>query len=348
VAELWFWLVSVMVALYVVLDGYDLGAGTLHPWVAKSDKERREVLSAIGPFWDGNEVWLLAAGGSLCLAFPRVLASGFSGFYLAMFLVVWCLIGRGASIEFRSHVGEPLWRAFFDAIFAVTSTLLPVLFGAALGNVVRGVPLGPDGTFAIPLFTDFSAHGDVGILDWYTILVGLFALAAVTAHGANYLAWKTAGAVHERAVRAGRKLALATLVLWITTTLATMNVNPAIYTALPERPLAWIALALCLAGAGLAASGVVSNRPLRAFAGSSLFLLGLLATTAACVYPVMLRSSIAPEHSLTAQNSASGALSLSAGFTWWIIGFPLAIGYAVFLMRLHRGKAEAARDGEGY
>ena len=347
-AELWFWMVSVMVALYVVLDGFDLGAGTLHLWVAKRDTERREVLAAIGPFWDGNEVWLLAAGGSLALAFPRVLASGFSGFYLAMFLVVWCLIGRGAGLEFRSHVGEPLWRAFFDAIFAVSSTLLPILFGAALGNVVRGVPLGPDGTFSIPLFTDFSAHGEVGVLDWYTILVGVFALVALAAHGANFLTWKTEGAVHARAERAGRGLALATLVLWITTTLATMNVNPAIYAALPSRPIAWIALSLCLAGAGLWASGVVARRPLRAFVGSSSFLLGLLATTAACVYPVMLRSSVDPAFSLTAQNSASGPVSLSSGFAWWIFGFPLALGYAAFLMRLHRGKVAAARDGEGY
>lgn len=346
--ELWFWLVSVMIAIYVVMDGFDLGAGALHLWVAKRDTERREVLAAIGPYWDGNEVWLLAAGGALFLAFPRVLGAGFSGFYLAMFFVVWCLLARGCGIEFRSHVAEPLWRAFFDVCFAIASTLLPVLFGAALGNVVRGVPIGRDGTFSIPLFTDFSARGDVGILDWYTILVGVFALAAVTAHGAQFLAWKMSGEVHARALALAPRLTFIALALWIATTLATTRVNPAIFATLSERPLAWFALGVCITGALTQWLGVIKRRPLVAFCGSAAFMLGLLATTAACVYPVMLRSVIDPAYSLTAQNSASGAQSLRSGLAWWFIAFVMAVGYVALLLRLHRGKVAAARDGEGY
>jgi cytochrome d ubiquinol oxidase subunit II len=123
--ELWFWIVSVMIAMYVVMDGFDLGAGALHLLVARTDQERRSVLNAIGPFWDGNEVWLLAGGGSLFLSFPQVLASGFSGFYLALFLVLWCLILRGITLEFRSHVSDAMWRRFFDGLFWLASSALP-------------------------------------------------------------------------------------------------------------------------------------------------------------------------------------------------------------------------------
>ncbi|MBI5434426.1 MAG: cytochrome d ubiquinol oxidase subunit II, partial [Planctomycetes bacterium] len=147
---IWFALAALMLAAYVVLDGFDFGAGALHLFVARSDRERRQVLAAIGPFWDGNEVWLLAGGGVLFLAFPKVLASGLSGFYLAIFLLLWTLILRGISIEFRSHVADPLWREFWDATFGLASTLAPIVLGAALGNVVRGVPLSADGWFSLP------------------------------------------------------------------------------------------------------------------------------------------------------------------------------------------------------
>src|SRR5512133_1170454 len=190
---LWFWLVSVMVAIYVVMDGFDFGAGILHLVVAKTNEERRQVLGAIGPLWDGNEVWLLASGGCMFLAFPKVLAAGFSGFYLALFMVVWTLAMRGISIEFRSHLPDGMWRAFWDRAFMVASVLLPVLLGAALGNVVRGVPVDATGYFNIPLFTDFSAGNPVGILDWYTVLTGVFVLVTIANHGALFLVWRTEG-----------------------------------------------------------------------------------------------------------------------------------------------------------
>src|SRR5882762_221641 len=166
---LWFGLASATLAIYVVLDGFDFGAGALHVWVARNDRERRQVLAAIGPFWDGNEVWLLATGGILFLAFPKVLASGLSGFYFAIMLVLWSLILRGIAIEFRSHVASPLWRQAWDTVFCAASALLAIFLGAALGNVVRGVPLDARGWFSLELFTDFSAREPVGILDWYTV-----------------------------------------------------------------------------------------------------------------------------------------------------------------------------------
>jgi cytochrome d ubiquinol oxidase subunit II len=345
---LWFWLVSVMVAIYAVMDGFDFGAGILHHFVARDDSERRQVLGAIGPWWDGNEVWLLAGGGSLFLAFPKVLAAGFSGYYLAMFMVVWTLILRGISIEFRSHVEDRMWRVFWDFVFSFASVLLPILLGAALGNVVRGVPLDETGYFNIPLFTHFGTHNPVGILDWYTVLMGVFVLVTVTNHGALFLAWKTEGAVHERSHRIALPLSVLTAVLGGVATLATAKVNPAIFAHLPEAPLAWVGSLIFLLGLAAVFWGQLRGRHLLAFIGSGAFILGLLAATAACVFPVMLGSSLDPAWSLTAYNASVSEHGLATGLKWWFLGFPIAIAYFVFLFRLHRGKVKPAPDGQGY
>src|SRR5262245_45868831 len=265
-----------MLTAYVVMDGFDFGAGTLHLFVARTDRERREVLAAIGPFWDGNEVWLLALGGVLFLAFPKVLASGLSGFYFAIFLVLWVLILRGIAIEFRSHVEHPLWRAAWDFVFGVASAVMPVLFGAALGNLVRGLPLNQDGWFSLTLFTDFRTSGDVGILDWYTVLVGVFALVALIGHGGTYLAWKTGDAVQDRSRTAAIWCYASVALLWPLVTLATAFVNKHMYDALFDRPLAWLALIVAFGGIVSVALGLSRKRPLQAFLGSSAFLAGLL------------------------------------------------------------------------
>src|SRR5579864_9584328 len=144
---IWFCLVAIMITVYVLLDGFDLGAGAIHLLVAKTDQERRQVLASIGPVWDGNEVWLIAAGGTLYFAYPALYASAFSGFYLPLMMVLWLLMLRGIGIELRAHMDNPVWRGFFDVVFSVSSALLAIFFGAALGNVIRGVPLGPDGYF---------------------------------------------------------------------------------------------------------------------------------------------------------------------------------------------------------
>ena len=345
---LWFWLVSVMVAIYVVMDGFDFGAGILHLVVAKTNEERRQVLGAIGPLWDGNEVWLLAGGGSLFLAFPKVLASGFSGFYLAIWLVVWCLMLRGISIEFRSHLDDGLWRRFWDGTFAISSVLLPVLFGAALGNVLRGVPVDGTGFFEMALWTDFRIGARPGILDWYTVLIGVFALVTVTAHGALFLAWKTEGPVHERSRGFAMKLWGAVLVLWMVASYATATVNPGIFHHLPQAPLGWVASLIFLAGLVLVFVGLKRERFLLAFLGSGAFILGLLAASAACVYPVMLKSTLDPQFDLTALNASVGGHGLRTGLVWWLIGFPIAIGYLAFLFHFNRGKVKAAAEGEGY
>lgn len=345
---LWFWLVSVMVAIYAVMDGFDFGAGILHLFVAKTDTERRQVLASIGPLWDGNEVWLLAGGGAMFMAFPRTLAAGFSGFYMAMFLVVWTLIMRGISIEFRSHVKDSLWRSFWDAAFAIASILMPILLGAALGNVIRGVPLDGTGYFNIPLFTTFGVQNPVGILDWFTVLIGVFVLVTIAAHGSVFLAWKTDGEVQARALKLAGPLWGAVLLLWVVATLATRIVNPTLFKAFPHAPLAWLFFVVYVAGLALVFHGLSKARYLQAFLGSGAFILGILAATAACVWPVMLGSTIDPSFSLTAHNASVAPAGLVKGLVWWVIGFPIAIGYIVLLFRIHRGKVKAAAEGEGY
>ncbi|HET7294532.1 MAG TPA: cytochrome d ubiquinol oxidase subunit II [Vicinamibacteria bacterium] len=346
--ELWFGIAALTITAYVVLDGFDLGAGALHHVVARSDAERRQVLAAIGPFWDGNEVWLLATGGVLFVAFPPVLAAGLSGFYFAIFLVLWTLILRGVAIEFRSHLEDHLWRAAWDAIFAAASATLPVLFGAALGNLVRGLPLDRDGWFSLTLFTDWSAAPPVGILDWYSVSCGAFALIALAGHGATYLAWKTDGPVHERSHRLAGRLYALVAVLWPVLTLLTFRVNAPMLGALPARPLAWAALAAAVLGLVGVRIGLRRGRPLHAFLSSCGFLGGMLAATAACAFPVMLRSVPDADLSLTAYNSGVPAASLRTALAWSLLAFPLVALYFATLFRLHRGKAVAASAREGY
>jgi len=336
--ELWYGIVAATIIVYVVLDGFDLGAGALHRTLAKTDEERREILGAIGPYWDANEVWLIAFGGVMFAAFPRVLASGLSGFYLAIFLVLWCLILRAIAIELRSHLSDRMWRSFWDGTLVFASLLLPVLFGTALGNVIRGVPLTPDGWFQLTLFTTFRPRTPVGILDVYTILVGVFAAVSVVAHGAAFLGWQTRGALQERSVRAAFRWLLATVILWPIVTLSTHAVNPALLGALPSRPLGWLGLALALGGLVFAFVGLRRRRTLATFLGTSTFLGGLLAATAVCLFPALLPSSgVSP--ALTAYNASSDRYALGVAWGWWRLGIPLVLAQFVWLFWLHRRPA---------
>jgi cytochrome bd ubiquinol oxidase subunit II len=293
-------------------------------------------------------VWLLAAGGALFVAFPRVLAAGISGFYLAIFLVIWNLILRAVAIEFRSHVADELWRRFWDATFTVASTFLAVLWGAAVGNVIRGLPIRADGWFELTLFTTFRPRPPVGILDWYTILTGVFALVALMGHGAVFLAWRTAGPVGDRARTLARRLFIALVLLWPLVTWATFTVNPDLFRAFPGRPLVWLGLLAAVGGLGIVFPALSGGRPLAAFLGSSAWIAGMLVATAACLFPVLLRAVPDPALSITALDGGNTAAGLRTALGWWSLGFPIAVAYFVVLFRIHRGKAVAARDGEGY
>ncbi len=346
--ELWFGIVAVMLTMYVVMDGFDLGAGVLHLLVARTNEERRQVLAAIGPYWDANEVWLLATGGALFVSFPKVLASGLSGFYFAIFLVLWCLILRGVSVEFRSHVVAPMWRSFWDATFALGSTLLCVFFGCALGNLLRGLPLDENGWFGLALFTDFSARMPVGILDWYTVLVGVYALAALVMHGGAYLCWKTEGTVLDRSRRLALRAAVIVAALWPLMTVLTVRMNPAMFEQFARRPLAWACAAIALVGLVAVLTGLRRGAYRRAFLGSSAFLLGLMAATAASIFPVMLRGLADGGPSITAFDAANDAHGLGVAIRWWLVGIPLVVAYFAIQFRVHGGKAAVSPEGEGY
>ncbi len=237
---IWFWIVAVMVALYVVLDGFDIGVGILYPILGRSDADRRIMLRSIGPVWDGNEVWLLAGGGTLYFAFPLLYASAFSGFYLPLMIVLWLLIGRGVSIELRTHMDNPVWRSFFDGVFFLSSALLAIFLGAALANVIRGVPLGADQYFFLPLWTNWRVSPHPGILDWYTVIGGLVALIALATHGALYLAMKAPGALEERARRIAEKAWIALCAITLLSLPATTFVRPSSFKNYLHHPILFV------------------------------------------------------------------------------------------------------------
>jgi cytochrome d ubiquinol oxidase subunit II len=343
VETVWFAIVAGMLAVYAVLDGFDFGAGIVHRFVARTDAERRTVLAAIGPIWDGNEVWLIAAGGVMFLAFPRVYSAAFSGFYLALMIVLWLLILRGVAIESRSQQANPLWREFWDTTFAVASALLAIVLGTSLGNVVRGVPIDATGWFAMPLFTNFRLGPQPGIFDWYTTLVGLFTLCTLSGHGAVYLGWKTSGTVQSRSRNWARNAWLAAVPLWALVTGATVRIQPIVFTNLLSRP--WSVGFVVLICAGF--YGVFhflkreQERDFAAFLSSSAFLLGVLGATMAGNYPFWLRSTLDPAYGLSAENAAARMHALQVGVVWWTIGIILVGAYFVHLFRSFRGKTDA-------
>lgn len=341
---LWFLLTAVMIATYVILDGFDIGAGILHRFVARTEAERAQVVATIGPVWDGNEVWLLAGGGTLVLAFPAVYATAFAGFYLPLMLVLWLLIGRACAIELRHQVHSAMWMSFWDSIFAVSSILLAVCFGAALGNVVRGVPLDAEGRFFEPLWSDFSTEGHVGVLDWYTVMVGVVALVALAVHGARWLAMKCEGAVHDRSRRIGAVLVPVLGLLVTVLTFATLEVQPHIGERLKSHP--WLALFPLLALGGLGGQWVFGRRGAdgKAFLASCAFLLGMLLSAALGLYPYVLPSNLDPAQGMTAAQALSPRSSVGMALYWWIPGLLIAITYQVVVYRIFRGRV---RLGEG-
>jgi len=347
---LWFVIVAVMVAAYVVLDGFDLGAGVIYLGAAKTPEERRKILRAIGPVWDGNEVWLLSAGGTLYFAFPLLYASSFSGFYLPLMMVLWLLMLRGVGIELRAHMDNPVWRGFFDLVFGVSSLLLCIFFGAALGNVVRGVPLRADEYFFEPLWTNFRIATDNGILDWYTVLTGVIALVTLTVHGSLYVAIKTEDALNHRARTVAKAAWPLQLLLTVVGLIATVSIRPGVLDnykqhvigfAIPVVVFGSLAVMMhaMLKGADLAKEKV-------AFVASAVYIVGMLVGAAFALYPVVLPASTDPALSLTIYNTKAGEHGLAVGFAWWILGMILALGYFLFLFRMFKGKVRL--EGEGY
>jgi cytochrome d ubiquinol oxidase subunit II len=337
-ATIWFMIVAVMVAIYVVLDGFDLGAGAVHLFIAKDNDERRTVIRAIGPVWDGNEVWLLAAGGTLYFAFPQLYASGFSGFYLPLMMVLWLLMLRAIGIEFRSHVQERVWQGFFDTIFGVSSILLAIFFGAALGNVVRGVPLNPDGYFFEPLWTNWRVGAQNGILDWYTVMCGVIALVTLVVHGSLYLATKTEGPLNYRARKVASFFWPVQVLLTIFSLIATVYAVPGILTNYSRWPIGYLVPFVVISSLMFMYFAHSRRNEKGAFLASSLYIIAMLVGAVFALYPKVLPASTGSQYDLTIYNSATGAHGMAVGFVWWTLGMILAAVYFVFVYRMFRGK----------
>jgi len=347
---LWFMIVAVMVAAYVVLDGFDLGAGVIYLGAAQTASERRMIMRAIGPVWDGNEVWLLAAGGTLYFAFPLLYASSFSGFYLPLMMVLWLLMLRGIGIELGSHMENHVWRGFFDVIFSVSSILLCIFLGAALGNVVRGVPLGSDEYFFEPLWTNFRVNSgggtSNGILDWYTVLTGVIALVTLTAHGSLYIATKTENDLNHRARTTAMWAWPLQLLLTVAGLVATVSIRPGVLDNYKHHYVGLLIPVLVFGALALMMHGMIRRADKVAFVASAVYIVGMLVGAAFALYPIVLPASTDAALNLTIYNTKTGEHGLAVGFAWWILGMTLALSYFFLMFRMFKGKVRL--EGEGY
>lgn len=337
----WFILVFVLLGGYAMLDGFDLGVGVLH-LTGKTDDERRVGLNAIGPVWDGNEVWLLTAAGALFAAFPYVYATVFSAMYLALMLVLVALIMRAVSIEFRSKVESPRWRGFWDVCFFVGSLLPAVLFGVAFGNILRGLPINMvDGQLR---FVPGFFGGFFGLLNPYSVFIGILSLALFTMHGSIYLAGKSQGAQQERLRRQALPLWMAVLLLYVIATGWTLGIRSELFNGLDGRWVFWVMIAVLGAGLIVTPGAIYSRKWLLAFMGSSAMIVGMMGLSAVSLYPNLVPSTMAPVYNLTISNSSSTAYTLKTMLIIALIGMPLVIAYTIAIYLVFKGKVKIGHD----
>jgi cytochrome d ubiquinol oxidase subunit II len=335
-ADLWFVLFILIIAAYLVLDGFDLGVGILHPFVARTDGERRVILNAIGPIWDGNEVWLVVGGGVLFAAFPIVYAALFSGFYGAMMLVLFSLILRTVAIEFRSKMGSPGWRAVWDYVFFGASLGLAVLLGVALGNIARGIPLNQAGEVEVSNIFD--------LLNPFALLVGLTSIAMVTMHGALYLNLKTEGILQERVQRlVPITMAIFAVLAAVTGAAVFLQEDPIAdgYLANPWRFIFPIAAAVAFVGAWLRFRG---GREAIALGLSGITIALVIIAVGAGLYPNLLVSTTDPAFNMTTTNASSADNTLAILLIVAIIGIPFVLTYTSGVYYIFRGKVHLSHD----
>ena len=334
----WFVLTAIPLVAYTVLDGFDLGVGMLHHRVAHTDAERRAVLRSIGPIWDGNEVWLVVAGATLFLAFPLLFGVAFSGFYLPLMMVLWLLTFRALGIELRHLLPHPLFSAFWDASFAGASGLLAFALGAALGCVVRGVSLDAQGQFFAPLWTSVwwpapGVAGQVGVLDAYTVLSGLCAVAVLALHGSLWLAHRVEGVVGERARADAPRLLLVAAACVTALTAATLYVQPNLQANMGTRPAGLLAPLLGVGPLLVLGTALRADRHHRAFRASAVFIIALLASAAYAIFPYVLPARD-PALGLTLHAVSNHMGALTTALYWWIPGVLLGAIYCVFAYRM--------------
>ncbi|SHJ66568.1 cytochrome d ubiquinol oxidase subunit II [Pseudozobellia thermophila] len=353
----WYIILMSMLAIYVVLDGYDFGAGIVHLFFAKTEKDKKAITNAIGPFWDANEVWLIAAGGVLFFAFPTLYASSFSGFYLPLMIILWLLIFRAIGLELRGQVHNTMWEAIWDKAFGIASLLLALFFGVALGNVVRGVNLGNvvDGVstheahyFFLPLWNPtFSPHAEsLGVIDWFTLLLGVIGVVSLTIHGANWIIFKTNSGLNERLKRVVFSLNIVLLLLVVVSLFAWHIIEPRPFHNFLAHPWLWVFPLTAFTGL----FGLFKVRSFQkdgmGFLFSSLFLLGGLTSTVASIFPKVLPSTNSINPDLTLYNVAAHEYGLSVGVYWFIIAVVLVAAYMFIQYRVFKGKMDDVGYGE--
>ncbi len=331
---IWFCLFGGLIIGYAILDGFDLGVGVLHLF-AKSEIEKRTNLNAIGPVWDGNEVWLITAGAALFAAFPIVYATVFSAFYLVLMLLLAALVFRAVSIEFRSKVESRSWRKFWDWGFGLGSLLPAILFGVAVGNIIRGIPIDSEIVFQGSFF---------GLLNPYSILVGLVSLALFTMHGALYMTIKTDGDHRRKAAAFATGGWIALVVLYVAATIATFFVTPSMFEGVLGNPIFWVLLVLLLASIMYIPVAVKAQKYFMGFLSSSCVILSMIGLAAVSLFPRLVPSTTDPAFSLTIYNASSTQRTLWVMLIIALIGMPIVIGYTAYIYRVFRGKVVITPD----
>jgi cytochrome d ubiquinol oxidase subunit II len=321
--NVWFILIGVLLAGYSILDGFDLGIGALFPFLGKKEEEKEALIKSIGPFWDGNEVWLLTGGGALFAAFPHAYATVFSGFYLALMVVLFSLIFRAVSLEFRAH--DTKRKGLWEGAFMVGSLLPSLLFGVALGNVIVGVPLDNTMNYTGNFFT---------LLRPFPLVLGLLGLAAFLLQGSTYAAMKVGGVVQERARNLAKKiLPRYEALLILAFVLTIVYVRDAL-----KKPLAWVCTFVVVFACVMLHRSLKKERDTKAFGMSSLAFLGLWGIAGAIHFPNLVKASNDPALNLTITNASSSELTLKVMLIIALIGMPIVIGYTIYLYKVFRGK----------
>ena len=332
---LWFLLLGVLLGGYAILDGFDFGVGILSP-LARTDRERRLVINSIGPLWDGNEVWLVTFGGAMFAAFPEVYATVFSGYYVAFMLVLLALILRAVSLEFRSKMTSPRWRALWDFGFFASSLLASLLFGVAVGSILVGIPIDERGIYAGGFF-DIVAPASQ---PFFPLMVGLLTAAMFTMHGAIYLTSKTGGELQARVRRWIWHSFGTFLVLYILTTIVALATVPRALENFRHFPWAWGVVVLSVLAIGNIPRAVFLGRAAQAFLSSSLVILCLTALLGIALFPNLVTSSLAAENSLTIHNAASSQKTLGIMALIAALGMPFVLAYTAVIYWTFRGKVE--------
>lgn len=353
----WYIVLMAMLTIYVILDGYDFGAGIIHLFFAKTEKDKKAITSAIGPFWDANEVWLVAVGGVLFFAFPTLYASAFSGFYLPLIMILWLLIFRAIGLELRGQIKNNMWETIWDKAFGVSSLLLALFFGIALGNIVRGVNLGmvTDGIsayephyFFLPLWNStFDPHSEhLGVIDWFTLMLGVVGVASLMIHGANWIIFKTNSVLNTKLKNVVFSMNFVLLAL-VLTSLATWHIiEPKPFHNFIEHPWLWIFPLITFSGIfGLFKVKTFKKDGL-GFLFSSMFLFGGLTSTVVSIFPKVLPSTNSVNQSLTIYNVAADEYGLTVGVYWFVIAAILVAIYMFVQYRIFKGKMDDVGYGD--